>query len=684
MNLPALLAGLSQRPSEMSGVKQRVRAKILRRIASPQATTALERLREAVSPSPLQISLLRGFVLDRCVPLRRRPFTWARMIPAFVVFLLLVRFTPVLFLAPRSLAVSHVILKPTVGTVEISHKSFWQKVPQEVPLTLATNLRTRNGEATLTLHAFGVVRLAPNTEVILHDTGDHPGPSSEPILTLITGKIWVQAMVPDHLQGLRIAINRGTIDVHQGSVSIRSIDDGIETVDVWDRRATADLDETSVPLVTGEHLEIFELAHAVTKRAEEATDTWATTNLERDAVRNHEIALAQMAFRAAHAGISPTSIFYPVKRLAEQVDVLFTFGHHARVEKELAHAETRLNEAAAVLAEEVAQTPQTSLLEDYRYNLRAFSSGSSLLALSGSGTTSNDVLLQSLLRDYQSAVLAVASGATLAGSGSAVALIVEEQVNKNSIELASALPDERMFLLKKAVLEASAALPSRPASETDVKAQLMMDTLAQLRTSVKEGDIADVQPTLEDLEPYFAVLKDRHSTLSPELKKEAETLLGIFATDVIVRSEEKGDVDHTLINRVTSYLPNAIKPKRRVAAMTDEQLHAMVEAMLQRIYTYSLPRSQWNQLLTEFRSIRGLPDQGRILRYLYTKLPADGLGGYVRSEIVSLRVARSRVLRAGNVHRSSSSSSVFSSEVSSATTSSCVEACSPSSSVGVQ
>ncbi len=330
--------------------------------------------------------------------------------------------------------------------------------------------------------------------------------------------------------------------------------------------------------------------------AEAAADVWVTQNLNRDATHRREISQLQQERRIAEAGILPTSAFYSVKRIAEQMDLLLTFGEEEKVKKQLDFASTRLDEAAALIAQ----------------------------GENDGGATS--------LEEYRTALMAIATGT---GTSQLTQRLVEEQVAENVADVSAIPATETGYVLKKAVLEASAALPDAPIQKTDVEAVVLVDTLDALKVAAAEGDIAQVELTFGELKPYLKSIKEGKTELSGAAQKEAVALLEEFAHTVALRDEASNDVSDSLLKDTEQYLP--VEPTVVAASMTDAEIDAMIEIMKRHIFAYQLPRSRWNQLQTEFKAIRGNPDQGRILRKLYHALPEDGLATYVRTEIAKLK-----------------------------------------------
>jgi hypothetical protein len=438
--------------------------------------------------------------------------------------------------------------------------------------------------------------------VQLHNTNDPTStePAFGPTLTLFTGQIWVQGLIPEPLRGLEIKTEYGRVMVQEGSVSIMENTD----VDVltWHRRAQVTQRSETVYLVGGERTRLTEQGVLVVKKIgdEQYEDDWVTQNLERDAVHRKAIAQLQQERRAARAGILPTSPLYPVKRMAETMDVLLTFNEEARTQKRLDQANVRLNEATALLQEgdvEAVRIP----LEEYR---------DSLLAVAGA---SDDVALQLLI----SQALAEATG-----------------------EVSAVLPDDHAYIIKEAVLEASAAVPDGTVSQSDVQGVLLVDTITALLQQVDLQGVSDTTVRIwSDLQGQLSVLDDETSPLRPEVRKEAQVLLSELAFTIVNQQEKNGIAEPLLITEVAAYLPPDVQT---IPILTEEEIMTIVQGIKDRIFVYSMQRSRINQLNAEFKSLEGHPDQGRILRRLYFALPGgpEDFPLRVRKEIIRLQWQR--------------------------------------------
>jgi len=584
--------------------RRRVWANIASRIRTEKALSILEQLRDLVQPP----AGLRARLAARMMPLQpvlvssqsQRMLKWTA---AFAMVALTVRLTPFLIIATPTVADSAVTLIPTRGAVSVSIGGMWQPVTSEMVLEPGTLLRTRNSEASILFHDDGVLRLDANTTVALNDTAKRLGPQAPDVLptfTLYTGRLWVQGLIPSSVRGLTVSTSYGHVTVNEGSVSIT--EDDIVDVQVFDRRATVARNNNEIVLISGERMALWEgnipLVKKISSRGYEGE--WSTQNLARDAVHRREIAQLQQEHRAAMAGILPTSKLYSVKRAAEAVDVLFTFGQDARMQKRLTHANTRLNEAAALLAQDQAEDAAEPLAE-YREILVALA-----------GDSEDDTLIYFLL---------------------------EQSLSEANADMAAALPNDELYLLKKAVLEASIELDGVVRAE-DIRGVLIMDALVALIQSVDIGEVTHVQKAWLGLQPHLVLLEQEEIVLQEDVHKEILALLARFALVVQEREPQIAAIDPELVDQVLAYLPTVTK--YAVPIMTDEELQLLVQSIRGRIFVYHMKQSRMNQFVTEMKALAGHPEEGRILRRLYFSLP-DGPEQFpnrVRREITRLRWER--------------------------------------------
>lgn len=577
--------------------KQHVWQGIVHRIELPALTGMFDRVRALLTPSVQQQFAMRSRMFMRLSPVQvRSSYSRSKWVAAFVLVLLALRVSPALFLAPQTIAESSVMLLPTRGNVEIALHALWQPVVDEFTIDEPLQLRTDDGEATIILHDDGTIRLASDTKVSLHDVSDRPEPSIDgPTLTVSQGQVWVQGLLPKHLRGITIATPYGSVTVHAGSVSI-AVEDGRTTVRVWDRQADVSHAGVATSLIAGDRARFGEAAQlSVTELSnEEYAEDWVAQNLRRDAVHQREVAQMQQERRAAQAGILPTSPLYPVKRVAEKVDVLLTLSPEAKVQKQLQQASTRLNEAAALLAD------------------------------GGTGAVTP-------LKEYKEALLAIASGS---GGDSVTQFMVRQQVAENTADIAAALPSDELYPLKETVLRASVELAVSTVDASDVDGILLVDTLDALRQSIDAGDAAGAQATFTSLQPYLSSLEENDS-LKPDVKKEVMGLLSKAAEKLQLQSGTGLEIT-TLSADLEPYLP---KPPAvpTPTPLTDEEINVLVADIRARILVYSQARSRWNQLQQELVHLQGHYDEGRILRRLYDALPENGLARYVRVAIQELR-----------------------------------------------
>lgn len=580
------------------GLRQTIWARILERIEPVEVSSLLDQLRNLLSPSADR-SLARGGLRLAPVPVQSRYQRAIKWTAAVAVLLIVIRATPILFLAaPPSSAESAVLLIPTRGEVTVAVGGLWEPVTSELRLTQGGSFQTQEGEGTFILNDDGNIRVDRGTMIHLHDITNRPDPALKgPTLSLVQGRVWVQGFVPDSIRGIILSTPRGDITVHEGSVSVAAGD--IVDVRIWDRHALVEgPDGNTVFLVAGERMELREGGVSYVKKiaARDYEDPWAAQNLERDAVHRREIAQLQRERAAARAGILPTSPLYPVKRVAEAVDALLTFDQQTKLEKQLQHASTRLSEAAAILASGGTGATATAALEEYRMTLVAVASGS------------GDSVTQFLVR---------------------------QQLAEDTAELSAALPDDELYEVKMTVLEASAEIPGGPVEDQQVESVVFLDTLDTAQEAVLAGDLDRAREAFAQVQTYLDTIQSGSDVISDDMRKEAMSLLSSLAV-ALQQNAGSGDtllVGRDLLKEVNAYLPQTIVER---APISEEQAEAIVQGIYDRVFFYKLPRSRWSQLMYEMKQLRGHPDQGTLLRHLYRKLPEQGLAQYVRTAIVEL------------------------------------------------
>lgn len=578
---------------------------VLARITVPRIDGIFDVLRSFLHPEDDRRRAVKMHLMARLQPVPvRATYRAPKWVAAFALVLVALRISPMLFLAPSSSAQSSVILVPTRGEVALSLQGYWQPISGEVEVQEGVRINTEEGEATIILHDDGTIRLAPFSTIILHDISDRPEEAAGgPTLTVERGHVWFQGLLPQYLRGITVSVlGGGSVTVHGGSVALMAKENGEADVRVWDRHAIVETLSQSETLVAGERTTLAAGTEFRVRAIadDEYEEPWVAQNLRRDAVHQREVAQMQKERRAARAGILPTSRFYPVKRVAEKMDMFMTLDSQARIQKKLDLASTRLDEAAAMIAEG--------------------SSGAELP-----------------VEEYKRALIEVASGT---GGNMLTEEMIKRQIAENTAETAAALPDDESYLLKKAVLETSAELQPDVVDGRDVQGMLLLDTLDVLQQAIEDGDTEQAKETYESLKPRLTTLQeegDEGGELKPEVKKEVLTILEDAAQSL---QEQTGTgtgavIAEELKNGLKPYLPLPQRPS--YVPLTDEQIDAMVAGMYQRIFLFGQPRSRWNQLQYEIGQLDGHPDEGRILRRLYHALPENGLARYVRTAIQDQR-----------------------------------------------
>ncbi|PIR54219.1 hypothetical protein COU75_02185 [Candidatus Peregrinibacteria bacterium CG10_big_fil_rev_8_21_14_0_10_42_8] len=585
-------------------VKNIIWSRILPIIESPVVET-LENMKDSLTPSEnfrqsLRSKILRSFQSLEPTQAEAVGPVALKWVASFALFALCVQMSPMLFIASSTVAKTEVVLLPTRGEVSVSIGGMWQTVDRELVLEPGMLLRTHDGEASILLHDDGVIRLAEKTTVQIDDLSDRLDAVSsvEPVITLFTGKIWVQGLVPPQLPGITIANSFGSVTVNKGSVSIAE-DDHVD-VEVYDRSASVTRNGEAVYLASGERTQLFEdnpvlLVKKIPNKWYQYV--WADQNLQRDAVHRHGIAQQQHERRIAQAGILPTSRLYPVKRFAELMDVMMTFDTEVRVQKRLQLAETRLNEAAALIYEgEEADVA----LNDYKETLQ-------LLAAN----------------DYK--------------NGSLTEHLIQQAIAESASQYSAVQPGDESYVITKTVLEASAGLPTQVGAEEHAQGTLLLDGLAVLVRAVEEGNSDIVRTVWSDLQPYLKVFEDENLVMNPLMYKEAKTLLAFLATSLHEANGRGVDIDPVLLSDIASYLPAPADTS--VVTLSEDEIMEIVMGIKEKIFVYDMTKPRINQFVAEMKALEGHPDQGRILRRLAITLP-DGPESFpdkVYKEIVKLR-----------------------------------------------
>ncbi|MDD4287897.1 MAG: DUF5667 domain-containing protein, partial [Candidatus Peribacteraceae bacterium] len=416
-------------------------------------------------------------------------------------------------------------------------------------------------------------------------------------LSLFTGRLWVQGLVPANLRGLTVFTPVGLVTVNGGSVSIGGAKE--MRVEVYDRSAVITRGGKNLSLVAGQWviLRAAGTPYAQKLSSNSYQSPWAQDNLTLDAVHRQEVAQLQQTRLAERARILPTSTLYPVKRAVEAMDLFLTIGDEAKMQKQLQHADTRLTEAAALLAQ--GETGAVALpLEEYRSTLVSLASGS--------------------------------------GDATLAQFLLKQVVSQNASALAATLPGDQGYMLKKVVLETSSELADGVSAPEDARSSMLLDALSVLTQAVETGNLQGLPEMWAQLQPQFQILKGQGiSTLKPEVQREASAALVMLALS-LDKQEELGQmqkVDPILLQQISAYLP-----VEEIPSLTESEVQQIVAGIRQRIFVYHLTQARLNQFTQELKALEGHADQGRILRRLYFALPGgpENFPDRVRQEIIRL------------------------------------------------
>ncbi len=516
---------------------------------------------------------------------------------AFAVLLLAVRAMPLVFLAPATHADISVQLIPNGGEVTVFIDGIWRSVQNPQMIASPLMIRTGNSTATVILNDDGVLRLAANTTLKLHDIGDRPvAAASDPTATLIRGKLWVLGLLPPFSDGISVDTLHGKTSINSGSASV-SEDGQTMSVAVYDRGATFSHGNQTSFLVSGEKgittgaapLFIMTMANRV------FADPDVSDNLQQDAVHRSEIAKLQDERRSRMAGILPGNILYTAKRLSEEVDVLFTLTQDARNEKRIKQADTRLSEALALIKE------------------------------------GHDTQASVPLTEYRDTLIAMASGT----GDNLVTFLIKQQIADASVSLTPSLTsDANVQLVRTAVMDVSAAIPDTALKAKDIEGYVLVDRLAEInRTLTAEHDLTGALLAYAEVSPYLKTLLSDTSGAHPLLQKEAKSLL--VTTSSLVKEAGKGIASKVIIAAETDmakYLP----AEQESALDLEQKLDDQVQDIVKRIFIFKAHLSRYNQLILEMANLRTSPNRGTLLRRLFRALPENGLGEYVLTEIKNL------------------------------------------------
>ncbi len=592
---PAMLTDAVEQTVPSATFRKDVRRKVMAKAWLPDG---IKSLANEWTLSPARASAVKESMFARLHP---RSIRWTgfgiKWAAAFAVFLLAIRIMPLVLLAPVTQAETSVQLIPSGDVwVSVGGVSTLISSPQALkgPVVISTGPKA---QATIILNDDGVLRLAPNTTLRLMDLGDRPQFASVGTTAkLVNGEVWALGLMPPTFQSLAIETSLGTMEVNGGSVSVS--DDGSSvTTAVYDKGASFNAgDNRRLFLISGER--------AIARRSGPLyvndmppvlfTTPWVSVNLDQDAVHRTEIAQLQQDRREKMAGILPTSFLYPAKRIAEEVDVLFTLGSDAKTEKRVRQADTRLSEA---------------------------------LTLIGNG---DDDQAAESLTEYRETLVALASGS----GDNLVQFLVKKQIDELSSSVAVASADNQLAAVQQAVLDVSAALPNADLKPKDIEGYVLVDKLAALNSSLMTSrNLTGALVAYKEIQPYLKTLLAEDSGVHPLLQREAKSLL-VSTSSLLADLEQTEGIESANVveEDIAQYLPS--EPER--VLLGEAELNAQVDAMVDRIFNLRLPRSRYNQLMSEMADIHNSPYRGTLLRRLYRALPENGLAGYVRTEIKQL------------------------------------------------
>jgi len=599
----ALLASIAS--VEPSRTQARSIRDLVLRVIRPEAAEQLSSVSKKVSVTSGAFARIKESVLARLSPLEEVPMIHSSLKwgAAFAVFLLIIRSMPLILLAPPTSAETTVQLLPAGEEVTVFIGGVWQDVTGPQTLQGPAMISTGNARATIILNDDGVFRLAPNTTLKIHDTADHPQSSPQGITaTLVRGEVWALGLLPPIVDGLELETSEGTLSLNAGSASVQQ-DEGSVRVSVYDKGVTftRNVDHQTF-LVAGERLSLRHggASSIVSLPTSAFTQVWVSDNLANDAVHRAEIAKLQETRRTELAGILPTSFLYPAKRIAEQVDVLFTLTHDGRTEKRIDQANTRLSEAIALMHDgqvDKATIPLTEYSE-------------SLIALA---SDENDNLVKQM---------------------------ITQQISTASTALSVPTKDPQLSaqMLSDAVSSIGAAIPDVTLSSKDIQGYVLVDKLAEMNASLSlDRNIEAAALSYADIRPYLNDLLAEHTGAHPLLQKQARALL-VSTASLLKKSQNVTSNNTDLIVAFTTDVSKYLPEERESIEELNDKLDAQVQEIRSLIIKFDSPVSRYNELFHQMDLIisdTSNPNRGLLLRKLKSALPVS-LGEYVNNGIKRL------------------------------------------------
>lgn len=579
----------------------RLRGSILARISHPITSQRFQLLQESLTPSLDLLLFLKERILHRiALPYpSHRSWSVLRFAAVTALVALVIRVMPFFFLATPLQAVSENILIPLEGFVSITRGAEWSRVDARMGLTEPLTIRTGpESTATIVLGDTTVLRLGENTELNVRSTAfSVPAEGREPIARVIYGQLWATNLLPETLElETAIVLPQGTLALKQGSVSVLA-DPNQSTLQVFHSFAEITPTEGSpLHLIEGDQLTLFADGSAqhnlITKQMRD--DDWVQTNRARDAAHRIAVTEQKQKLAKAAAGILPTSAFYSLKRVSEELDLLWTFGRVARQEKRIQNAQTRLNEAVALLSKgerEAAGSP----LAEYREAIRELA----------------------LLTEEEARELLTSSLIT------------------SSTTVASALPHSPLYEVKKTLAETASELPSAELSADEVSLYLLSDALLGIEGLVTQGNIEEASSAFSGIEGAVASVLSRQELEEAKVGKDSlkavKTILRSIAMSLRDAKEQVSpELASTLEDlqlRIAGKLPPEALPSAIATAAKTEVCMSLREVtrrtnqFLASVYTYQTARGQRNAVLQQIALLPDCAQSGRILSKVMNKVP---------------------------------------------------------------
>jgi|GEM_PF-1843846 hypothetical protein len=585
-----------------------LRSEILNRISQSKTNESLSSVRDFLSPKSNVISILKKEILQRIsggsynqIELHESVLTIfkpkiIRFASVAVVFALLIRITPALFIVTPTQAESQSLLIPTKGFVATIDGAEWLPITEETNLSKALTIRTgTESEATIILRDDSILRLAENTEINLRKSAfDHS--SNRSIARVIYGQVWLSSFLPETLsRETNITIPQGNIAVKQGSISVLA-DPLQSSVQVFHRSANilAMGSAGSIHLVQGDQLSLLPEGstqrHIVTKAVK--NEDWTKENLSRDAVHRTQIAEKKQMHAESLAGILPTSTFYSIKRASEAIDMLLTLGEKPKNEKRLRNAETRLNEAVALLQTGEKEAAQISL-EEYKEEMQKL--------VANTDAEARELLTNSL-------------------------------IDSNST-VSSVLPHSKLYIAKKVVLETSSTLSTSELPTTQVDLYLLSDALLNIESLISEGKIDKAYDAFNGISIVISSVLENNELNEMVVEKESIKSIKNILRSIVFSLEQSKDVVSAdqiklaskMLSDVSNYLPitqivtaSTVQPEE---CMRAGEILRRTNLFLSSVYTYKTSRAQRNEVLRQISNLPDCAESGKILSKVMNKVP---------------------------------------------------------------